>query len=229
VLERTKKISKKQMKEDTLVTVYYTVKNFILEYQARLLIGSAVVALVIVAGILFANKSMNDNKKAAGLLAKVIPLYESTSFQEAIDGQASPNLVGLKKIVNDYGSSENGETAKIYLGNSYLMLGKYDDAYKVFDDYSGSNPLFKATALAAKGGILESKKEFDKASSLYKDAANVSKTNPANSDYLLRSGIILLNSGKKEEAKSVFDMIKKDYKNTAAFTEADKYLIQIES
>lgn len=229
MLQRTKKITKKQMKEDTLVTVYYTVKNFILEYQAKILISGAIVALVVVAGILFANKGMNDNKKAAALLAKVMPLYESTAFQEAIDGQPSTNLIGLKKIVNDFGSSENGEAAKIYLGNAYLMLGKFEDAYKIFNDYSGSNPLFKATALAAKAGILESKKEFEKASDLYKDAANVSKTNPANSEYLLRSGIILFNEGKKEEAKYIFEMIKKDFKNSAAFSEVDRYLIQIES
>jgi len=229
VLERRKKITKKQIKEDKLVTVYYTVKNFVLEYQAKILIGVAAVALVVVAGILFANKAMNDNKKAAGLLAKVIPLYESTAFKEAIDGQPSSNTIGLKRIVNDYGSSENGETAKIYLGNAYLMLGKSDDAYKVFDDYSGSNPLFKSTALAGKAGILETRKEFEKAADLYNDAAIVSKTNPANAEYLLRAGIIMLNSGKKEEAKTIFEIIKKDYKTSTAFSEVDRYLIQIES
>lgn len=229
MLERKKKITKKQMKEDTLVTTYYRVKNFVFEYQAKILIGAAAVALVVVAGILFANKAMNDNKKAAGMLSKIIPLYESTAFKEAIDGQPSTNLIGLKKIVSDYGSSENGETAKIYLGNSYLMLGQTEDAYKAFNDYSGSNPLFKATALAAKAGILESKKELEQAADLYKDAANVSKNNPSNSDYLLRAGIISLNSGKKEEAKSIFEMIKKDYKNSAAFSEVDRYLIQLES
>lgn len=228
MLERKKKITKKEMKEDTLVTVYYTVKNFILEYQGKLLIGVAAVALVVVAGILFANKSMNDNKKAAGLLAKVIPLYESTAFKEAVDGQPSSNTIGLKKIVSDYGNSENGETAKIYLGNAYLMLGKFDDAYKVFDDYSGSNPLFKATALAGRAGILEMRKEFERAADLYNEAAKISKINPANAEYLLRAGIIKLNSGKKEEAKINFEMIKKDYKNSTAFSEVDKYLIQIE-
>lgn len=228
MLERKKKITKKEMKEDTLVTVYYTVKNFILEYQGKLLIGVAAVALVVVAGILFANKSMNDNKKAAGLLAKVIPLYESNAFKEAVDGQPSSNTIGLKKIVSDYGNSENGETAKIYLGNAYLMLGKFDDAYKVFDDYSGSNPLFKATALAGRAGIMEMRKEFDRAADLYNEAAKISKINPANAEYLLRAGIIKLNSGKKEEAKTNFEMIKKDYKNSTAFSEVDKYLIQIE-
>ena len=229
MLERRKKITKKQMKEDRLVTSYYNVKNFFLENQAKILIGVAAVALVVVAVTLFMNKRASDKKVAAGLLAKVIPLYDSGAFKDAIDGQPSSNTMGLKKIVDEYGSTENGETAKIYLANAYSMLGNNDEAYKMFDDYSGSNPLFKATSLAGKGGVLESRKEFDKAADLYKDAAKISKSNPENADYLLRAGIILLNSGKKEEAKAVFDTIKKDYKTSAAFSEIDRYLIQIES
>lgn len=229
MLEKRKKITKKQIKEDKLVTLYYTVKNFIFAYQAKLLIGIAAVALVVVAGILFANKSMNDNKKAAGLLSKAIPLFESTAYKEAIDGQPSSNTTGLKTIVDQYGSTENGETAKIYLGNAYLLLGKSDDAYKAFDSYSGSNPLFKAAALAGKAGILETRKEFEKAADLYNNAAKISKTNPANAEFFLRAGIALLSAGKKEEAKAVFETIKKDYKNSTAFSEIDRYLIQIES
>lgn len=229
MLERRKKITKKQMKEDRLVTSYYNVKNFFLENQAKILIGVAAVALVVVAVTLFMNKRASDNKVAAGLLAKVIPLYDSGAFKDAIDGQPSSNTTGLKKIVDEYGSTENGETAKIYLANAYSMLGNNDEAYKMFDDYSGSNPLFKATSLAGRGGVLESRKEFDKAADLYTKAAKVSKSNPENADYLLRAGIILLKSGKKEEAKTVFDTIKKDYKTSTAFSEIDRYLVQIES
>ena len=52
------------MKEDTLVTVYYTVKNFILEYQGKLLIGVAAVAgkidtLIIEADRMIPNKLTN--------------------------------------------------------------------------------------------------------------------------------------------------------------------------
>ncbi|PKL83466.1 MAG: hypothetical protein CVV24_04970 [Ignavibacteriae bacterium HGW-Ignavibacteriae-3] len=229
MLERKKKITKKQIKEDKLVTVYYEVQKFVSEFQTRILIGVAVVALVTVAVILYGNKTTNDNKKAAGLLAKVIPLYEATSFKDAIEGQPSSGAIGLKSIVDQYGNTENGETAKIYLGNSYLMIGNFDEAYKCFDAYSGKNRLFKATALAAKAGILENRNDMEKAADLYKDAAMITKNDPANAEYLLRAGIIMLKSGRKDEAKSLFGIIKKDYKTSAAFSEADKYLIQIES
>lgn len=229
MLEKRKRISKKQIKEDKLVTTYYKAQNFFFENQARILIGAAVVALLVVAVILFMNKRSSDNKTAAGLLAKVIPLYEAGTYKDAIEGQKNGNIVGLKKIVDDYGSTENGEAAKIFLANAYSLTGNNDAALKTYDDYSGSNPLFKAAALAGKAGCLEVKKEYEKAADLFKDAAKVSKINPANGEYLLKAGINFIKLGKKAEAKTVFEAIKKDYKNSQAFYELDRYLIQIES
>jgi len=229
VLERRKKISKKQMKEDKLVTTYYKAYNFFMEYQAKILIGVAAVALIIVAIVLLSNKRSSDNKNAAELLSKVIPLYEAGQFKEAVDGITSNRVLGLKKIVSDYGSTENGETAKIYLANSYVMLGNLDLAYEQYDSYSGSNPLFKATALAGRAGCLEVKNNLEKAANLFMDAAKVSKENPSNSEYLLKAGIDFIKLHKKEEAKSVFNTIKKDYKNTPAFYGLDRYLIQADN
>jgi TolA-binding protein len=229
VLEARKKITKKQIKEDKLVTTYYQAISFAQKNQAKLLIGVAVVALVVVAVVLFSKKRASDNETAAGMLAKVIPLYEQGSYKEAVEGQQQASIVGLKKIAADYGSSENGNAAKIFLGNAYLMLNNNDEALKAFDDYSGSNPLFKATAMAGKAGCLEVKKEYEKAADLYRDAAKVSKINPANAEFLLKSGINYLNLGKKDEAKAVFDTIKKDYKNTQTFYEVERYIAQVGS
>lgn len=229
MLEARKKITKKQIKEDKLVTTYYRFIDFVQKNQARLLIGTAVVALVIVAVVLFSNKRANDNQTAAGLLAKVIPLYEQGAYKEAVEGQPQANITGLKKIVDEYGGTETGNTAKIFLGNAYLLQNNNDAAFKAFDDYSGSNPLFQATALAGKAGCLEVKKEYEKAADLYKDAVKISKINPANSEYLLKAGIDYLALGKKDEAKAAFETIKKDYKASPAVYDVDRYLAQVGS
>lgn len=229
MLGKRKKISKKQIKEDKLVTTYYEAFNFYQKYQAKILIGVAALALIVVAVVLYSNKKASDNVLAANLLGKVMPLYEAENFKEAIDGQKTSNIIGLKEIVDKYGGTNQGNDAKIFLGNCYAMTGKNDDAFKMYDDYSGSNPLFKATALAGKAAYLEVKKEFEKAADYYKDASKISKTNPSNSEYLLKAGIDLLQAGKKSEAKTVFETLKKDYKNTTEAYESDRYLVQIES
>ncbi len=229
MLEKRKKISKKQIKEDRLVTTYYEAFNFYQKYQAKILIGVAALALIVVAVVLYSNKKASDNVLAANLLGKVLPLYEAENFKDAIDGQKTSNIVGLKEIVDKYGSTKQGNDAKIFLGNCYSVTGNNDAAYKMYDDYSGSNPLFKATALAGKAACLEVKKEYEKAADNYKDASKILKTNPSNSEYLLKAGIDLLQAGKKSEAKAIFEALKKEYKSTTEASESDRYLIQIES
>jgi len=229
VLEKRKKISKKQMKEDRLVTSYYQAISFFQEHQAKILIGAGIVAVIIVSVILWNNQRSSNNLKAAELLSKVIPLYNAGSYKDAIEGQKVANITGLKEIVEKYGSSEQGEVAKIYLANSYSLLGNDEAAYKMYNDYSGSIPEFKASALAGKASYLETKKEYEKAAGLFKDAARETKTNPSNPEYLMKAGIDFLNIGNKDEAKKLFNYIKKEYKTSPVVNELDRYLVQIES
>ncbi len=229
MLQKKKKITKKEIKQDTLVTTYYKAYNFFLENQAKILIGIAAVALVIVSIIIYSNKKSNDNLAAANLLSKVIPLYDAGQYQQAIDGIKAQNIVGLKNLVENYGSTEQGEVAKIYLANCYLFLGKIDSAYEMFKDYGGSNPILKAASLAGQAAYYETKKEYEKAVDAYQEAAKLSKENPMNADYLLKAGINLLKLNKKTEAKSIFEIIKKEYKNYPEVREVERYLVQVES
>lgn len=229
MLEKKKKITKKEMKKDPLVTNYYKAYNFYQENQAKIFIGVAAVALIIIAIILVGNQKSSNNIIAASLLAKVVPLYEQGLYEDAINGQSAGNLIGLKEIVDKYGSTEYGETAKIYLANAYLFLNKNQEAFEIFKDYNGSNLLFKATALAGRAGYFEMQEDFSKAADLYRDAARVDKLNPSNPQFLLRASINLIKAGKKQEAKKILDNIKTDYKNSTAAQEVDRYLVQVES
>lgn len=229
MLEAKKKISKKEMKEDKLVTSYYKFQNIFMTNQAKFLIGFGALAVIVVAYILFSNKANSDNQAASALVAKVTPLIDAGAYQVAIDGVPAQKITGLKKIVEDFGSAEEGELAKVLLANAYLITGKPDEAYKMYDDYSGSNLMLKASALAGKAGILESKKEFEKAADIYQKAAAIEKTNPSNPEYLLKAGIAYLKMGNKEDAKALFNVIKKDYTTAVPYLELDKYFVQVEN
>ncbi len=228
MLERRKRITKKEIKQDTLVTTYYKAVEFYQKNQLKIFIGAGIVILLIAAIILYKNKQNKDNLQASALLSKVIPLYDSGDYTTAIEGDRTKNIIGLKEIVDQYGSSETGETAKLYLANSYYYTGKVDLAYTTFDDYGGENPILKAAALAGKASCLEDKKEFAKAASLLQEAEKISKINPANADYLLRAVEDLIQAGQKEEAKELLTKVKDDYRNTESAQQVDKYMAQIQ-
>ena len=228
MLEKRKRISKREIKQDTLVTTYYKAYNFFMENQLRIFIGVAAVALVVVAVVLYSSNKAKNNVTAAGLLSKVMPTYDAGQYKQAIDGQSTSNTVGLKEIVEKYGGTDAGETARIMLANSYYNIGDYEAAFKNYDDYSGSIPLYKSTALAGKALYYEWKKDFAKAADLYQEASKISEADPSNAEYLMKAGIDLMKIGKNEEAKAVFETVKQDYKTSTASQEVDKYLVQVQ-
>ena len=226
MLEKKKKLSKKQINEDTLVATYYKAVQFFEDYQSKILIGLGVVAVLVVAVILYNNKKTEENLKASALLAKATALYEQSKYQEAVDGDPKTNVTGLKEIVDNYGGTEVGNNAKIFLANSYFFLDKIDDALKYYDDYSGSDPLLKSAALAGEAGCYEAKKEYDKAASAFQDAAHVTKENPSNPEFLLKAGICLINSGKNGEAIELLEKIKEDYPQNSSSQDIERFLAE---
>src|ERR1035437_8706502 len=161
MLTKRKKLSRKEIKEDKLVTTYYKALAFFEENKNRLAMYAGILAVVILAIVLFMNNKKKNNEIAGTELARVMNVYDSGNYLEAIEGRAGTKLIGLKKLVESYGSTENGEIAKI----------------------------FKATALAGQASYQAYKKNYEKAADLYKKAAFVSVADVLNPEYLLQAGI----------------------------------------
>ena len=224
MLTKKKKLSKKEIKQDK----YYKAYGYFEENRSRMLTYAGIIAVIVFVGIYYVNHKKENNEKAEVLLAQVMNLYDQGSYLEAIEGRPSDNITGLKKIVEDYGSTENGETAKIYLANSYDMLGKPDEALKYYSDYDGDISIYKAASLAGQAGIYAGRKEYVKAADLFKKASRISKTDVLNPDYMLNAGINYISAGKDEEAKELLESIKKDYPTSQANSKAVEYLAMVD-
>lgn len=227
MLKKQKKLSRKEIKEDKLVEIYYKSQNFFEENKNKVFIYAGALAVVIIAVILFLNYRSSKNEEAGTQLAKVMDSYDMGSYLEAIEGKQGTNFLGLKKIVQDYGSTENGETAKIFLANCYAGLGKPDEALKYYEDYSGSIDLYQAAALAGQASIIASKNDYGKAADLYLKASRVSKSNILNADYIFQAAINFIESGDKDQAKNLLQTIKDEYKTAAVNAQVDRYLSQL--
>jgi tetratricopeptide (TPR) repeat protein len=227
MLQKKKKLSKKEIKEDKLINFYKSSVDFFEKYQSKIFIYAGVVVVVAAAIYFYLNqKNMNDEK--AGLeLSRIMTLYDKGSYLEAIEGIQGTNIIGLKNLVAEYGGTENGETAKIYLANCYSFLSNYEEAFKYYEDYNGSIDYFKAASLAGQASYYAMQGDYDKASKLYIDASKQSQVNSQNPDYLLNAGIYLMKIGEKNEAKILFNKIKDDYSSSLANREVDKYLAVI--
>lgn len=227
MLQKKKKLSKKEIKEDKLINFYKTAVVFFEKYKNKIFTYAGVLVVVAAAVYFYVNQKAETNEKAALELSRIMTIYDQGSYLEAIEGKQGTNIIGLKRVVDEFSSTENGETAKIYLANCYSFLGNYDEAFKYYVDYSGSIDYFKAAALAGQAGYYASEGNYEKAANLFLQASKMSKINSQNPDYLLNAGINYLKVGEKEEAKILFNQIKEDYTASLASREVDKYLTLI--
>ena len=171
---------------------------------------------------------MESNSLVASTeLSRVLPIYNSGLYQDAIDGKPGTKVLGLVKIVDEYGGSEQGELARIYLANSYYFIGQIDKALNEYDNYSGSDDLMISSALAGKASISVIKSDFESAAELYSKASKINKFNPSNPEYLLEVDIKYLKIDDFKSAKLSFEKIKKEYQTSLASREVDRYLAQI--
>ncbi len=228
MLAKKKKLSRKEIKQDRLVEFYYKSQNYFTENKNRIYMYLGVLVIVILAIYYVVDQRKESNLKAGLELSRVMELYDMGAYLEAIEGRQGTNIIGLKRIVEEYGSTENGETAKIFLANSYSSLGQIEEAYKYYEDYGGSIDMYKATAFAGQGSYHSFKGEYKRAADLYFRAARVSKENIMRPEYLLQAAINYINAGDKAEAKELLQTIKEDYKTSQAFASVDRYLAIID-
>jgi len=228
MLQKKKKLSKKEIKQDKLFDLLHNAEMYFEKYKNKIFTYIVVVVVAAAAVYFYINQKSENNEKAGLDLSRIMSLYDQGAYLEAIEGKQGSNIIGLKKIVEDYDGTENGETAKIYLANCYAYLGNYDEAIKYYEDYSGSVDYFKAASLAGQAGYYASQQNYEKAADLYLEASKMSNVNSQNPDYLLNAGIFYLKAGNLEEAKILFDKIKEDYSTSLAYREVDKYLALVQ-
>jgi tetratricopeptide (TPR) repeat protein len=231
MLNPKRKITKKEMRQDGLMSAYANATSWY--YQYKNIIGYSVFALVvaIVAIIFYTNNRHNKNVEAATKLGNVMAIYDAASndprqYQIAIDGQRERGIMGLKEIVDTYGGTESGEHARLYLADAYLNLGHFDEAYKQYDNFSGGNKLLKASALAGAASCLEQKGDFKSAASSFEKAAGLVSDKSSTPDYLSSAARCYGLGGDKEKAVTLYKKLKQDYPQSPAARDADRYISQ---
>jgi len=132
--------------------------------------------------------------------------------------------MGLKAIVDNYGNTESGEIARIYLANAYYNLGRYDESLQQYESFSSSNKLLAASAQSGIASCYEAKGEYAKAASSYEKAAGM-VSNPINTpEYLTAAARCYGKSGDKEKAIALLKRLKLEYPTSQQARDVDRYI-----
>jgi tetratricopeptide (TPR) repeat protein len=224
MLSPKKKISKRELKEDALVTTYVKVTGFYERNKKNISIAVTVVAVLIIASVIFVKNRADNNERASAQLGQVFPLYDNGQYQQAIDGVPENNIPGLKTIVDNYGGLRAGNYARFYLANAYYHLGTFDKALDQFEDFSPSDDVLAVSRLSgiascyeAMGKYKDAAEHFEEAGTKYAEDVNAAE-NLANAarNYGL--------AGDKETAIDLYKKLKQNYPTSAFARDADRFI-----
>jgi TolA-binding protein len=225
MLRPKKKISKRELKQDPILTWYVKAVDFYETNKKYITYGLTAIIVIVIAGVVYSNNRRASNEKAASELGKVISLFDAGLYQQAIDGQPEQGILGLKSVVENY-SGESAQLARFYLANSYYMLGKYDEALEEFLSVSASDEVVESSVLAGAASCYEAKQDYEAAAKYYERAFGASPESPAAPENLAHAAYNFGLCGQKEKAVSLFKRLKKEFPNSTAAREADRYIAQ---
>ena len=192
----------------------------------KMIIGCICAILLIIVGIIGYKQFIVKPREAKANYALSKP---QSTFGNPNDSTSLKNFIN---VVNEYGSTEAGNLANLYTGLEYARQEKWEDAVKYLEAFEpGEDLLISPMAIVALGDAYANLKKFDEAVSAFKRAAETAnkasidgKNNAVAPVALRKAGIILLDQGKKDEAKELFEDIKAKYPQSPVYSDIDKFI-----
>jgi tetratricopeptide (TPR) repeat protein len=222
MLTPKKKISRKELKEDALVTSYVKATTFYEEHKRWISIGVTAVAVLAITLIVYGKNRADNNVSASTELGNIYPLFDSGQFQLAVDGVPERNIKGLKSIVDEFGNSEAGDIARFYLASACYQLGKYDEALDQFKRCSVADETLEISRLSGIASAYEAKGMPKDAAEYFEKAALKNGKDPGAAENLNAAARNYARAGEKEKALDLLRKLKKTYPATTFGREADR-------
>ena len=205
MLKPRKKITKKQLKEDKLVTFYFQTSEWLELHSKYLLMGVAAFVLI-AAGIVYYTYAQSKAEKTASVdLARATRTLESLDYQNAISQ--------LSAIVDSHGSTTSGKLARLHLANAFYQTKEYASAKKSYSKFTSSFSGDEHFLAAAQGGVaacLEQEKKYGEAAAAYVKAAD-SYDSVLAPGFLVNGGRCYSLAGNEAKARELYNRVVQDY------------------
>ena len=215
--------SSKHGTEEKMMLWYYKGTEYFEKNKNRVYTILTVLVIIIAVIFIYFRNQSQKSETAALELAKVKQIYSADMYQMAINGDSLGMSKGLIYIVNEYGSTESGETAKIMLANSYYNLRDFENANKYYNDYSGKNEMFKAASFAGIASVYETKNDWVNAAKYFEKAAKVSKNVSNNDEYIFFAIRCYFNAKDNDNLKKTIKTLKTDYPKSKFLGQLPRY------
>ncbi len=223
MLKPRKRFTKKELKEDKLVTTIFKVQKFLEDEWQKLVIGIAAFAVVIVVGYMFYQSGIEEEQRASGELYNLEIRFLSAVYDSVL-------VDGLEDFIVRFDNTKSGANATFYLATTYYNLGNYiraEDYFKKYvNDYDGPE-FIKASATAGIAACYEQRKLYTESAEYYEQALRNFPKEFITPENLLGAARVNIKLDKLDEARIQCRKVLEDYPNTPQAVEAEILLAKI--
>lgn len=207
-----------------------TTSSFIQENtKSLIIIGGAILALLL---LYFGYQKFYlapRAEKAANEMFKAEQYATIDSLADkAINGDGS--YPGFEKIAEEYSNTKSANIANAYLGGLYLRKGQFEKAVEALGNYSSTgSPVIDPLVLGMLGDAYSELKDYGKAITYYKKAANKTENSFTSPLFLKKLGLVHEEEKDFEAALKAYQTIKEKYPESAEASNIDQYIARVEA
>ncbi|HDY88641.1 MAG TPA: tetratricopeptide repeat protein [bacterium] len=215
MLRSHKKLTKKEMKQDSLIIITAKTVEYIRNEWVK--IGSIILGVIVIVSVsLFTVR---------GLERSEINAYD-IAINAFINNEPEATEL-LTKYINSHGGSKRAAGILINLGNQYYARRDYDSAESYFKKYIkkfSKDPLYGFNAYNALGGIYEEKENYIEAGKIYEEFISKYDKSFFVPKMYLNAGNAYYLGGDKDSAIRNYNKIVNSYGDSKEKQEAIFYL-----
>jgi tetratricopeptide (TPR) repeat protein len=188
-------------------------------------------AIVILIGIYFWYQNVylkNRAEQAASQMYKAEQFVGVDSLaNKAINGEGG--YPGLEKIAEEYNNTKSANLANLYLGGIYLRKGEYKKAVDALSKYAATGSIVAdPLALGLLGDAYSELKDFSKAATYYKKAADKASNKFTSPMFLKKLGLVNEQLKDFKAAEEAYTKIKTEYPESQEAAMVDEYIARAE-
>jgi tetratricopeptide (TPR) repeat protein len=194
-LVRHQKLTKRQIKEDPLVTAAFRAREFWDAHGQKILIGIGAVVVLAVLGYMILRARGQAEERASGDLFRAEISIQQADYPSAIQV--------LTQLIESAPDTRASRRAMALLGDSYAAQQKPRDAatwYRKALDKAGKDPILRLSAARGLAASLENAGQFAEAAAAYGEVVRAVKTDNDRGRAMYAQARCLLAAGQRQKA-----------------------------
>lgn len=203
-LVKHQKLTKRQIKEDPLVTAAFRGTQIWEQHGTRILVGLGAVVLVVLLVFFVSRTRAQSEERATADLFRAEMSVGQNDYATAVQM--------LREIVDSAPGTKAARTAMLYLGDAYAGQGKPAEAvnwYRRALAKAGRDRDAKIAGLNGLAAALEDRGDFAQAATGYEQLAKLGSTDNERGRMMLAQARCLAKAGQTQKAVAVYQAIQR--------------------